>query len=124
MPYPSKREGEKIDSDLCVICHAYGSDKRYLRIRCLYAVDEVVPELSLNGDFYEGWICKSCRGSLLGKMQEWRNERIKLRELVKDHDGYVDETQDSSKNIPVRIHGVIVMMSEDEFKSYKSKPHA
>ena len=109
---------KKIDTDLCVICFAHGNDKRFLRIRCFYAVDEVVSELKFNKGFYEGWICKACRGALLGAMKEWRDKRVALRDTPKDHDGNVLE-EDWTRNIPVRVNGAIIMMNEEEFANYK-----
>lgn len=119
------------DDDLCMICHAYGADKRSLFIECLYAIEEVVPEaielFAVEGPVKErhksGYylrVCKSCRGALLGKMQEWRNERVALRGEPKDHDGdtwfLYDEEQPS---IPVRINGATVLMTEAQYKRHR-----
>ena len=115
-----KRKFEEADEDLCMICFAYGQDKRTLIVNCFYAVDEVVPEMLDLENGYWARICKSCRGSFLGKMSEWREERVALRETPKNHDGNVYD-DDESKDIPVRINGALVMMREEDFKAYKEK---
>lgn len=117
---------EERDGDLCMLCHAHGADKRSLFLSCFYDVSEVVPEaIDLKGCDESvndrGWylrICKSCRGALLQRLQGWRNERVALRSLPKDHDGYILEVEEEG-NIPVRIHGATVMMTEEEYRNYK-----
>ena len=115
------------DGDLCMLCGAYGTDKRSLFISCLYDVSEAVPEaLNLRyvpGLEARGWyvrLCKSCRGSLLGQMREWRNERVALRGMVKDHDGYVEEA-DPERCISVRVDGMCVMMLEHVWEEWRRK---
>ena len=81
----------EIDSDLCMLCHAYGEDKRSLFIDCFYNVKEVIPEaldLFACGDKFKarGYylrLCKGCRGALLGILREWRDERVSLRGAAK-----------------------------------------
>lgn len=116
------------DQDLCMLCGAHGPDKRSLFIDCGYAVYEVVPEvldvqdLELKrGRGYYLLICKSCRASLLTKMQEWRDERVSLRDLPKDHDGELLELGDAERNIPVRVHGAIQMMTHDEWMTWRAR---
>lgn len=121
-----RRQDEKafdnLREDQCMICHAEGPDMRDLEVDCFYRIKEVVPEM-LDLTRMEGmgsWyarICKGCRGVLLGKMKEWRDERVAVRDLPKDSDGEVEE--ENGKNIPVRIHGRIVMMSEDEYYKWR-----
>ena len=118
---------EELDVKLCMLCHAYGADKRSLFIDCFYDIQEIVPEALDITDVKEpprgGYylrICKNCRGNLLGRLGMWRDERIARRNLPKDHDGdQLDEDIDPNKNIPVRINGTIVMMDEEGFKYYK-----
>lgn len=113
------------DTDLCMLCHAYGEDKRSLFIDCFYAVDEVVPE-ALDIAEVEGRqgyylrICKSCRAALLGRLREWRDERVARRDIPKDHDGE-DEDWDAEADIPVRINGAVVMLTREQFDEYQAK---
>jgi len=112
-----RKSFEKLDDNLCMICWAYGQDKRNLVIRCFYDVKEVVPEmLDLKEHFYAR-ICKSCRASFLGKLREWRDKRVALRDISKDHDGNFYDF-DFERNIPVRINGAITMMTEEEHEEY------
>lgn len=90
-----KERYEQHDSDLCMLCGAYGADKRSLFISCFYEVSEVVPEaidlFEVEGMEKRGYylrICKTCRRHLLQHLQEWRKERVARREIPKDHDGY------------------------------------
>jgi len=98
------------NEDLCMLCHAYGEDKRSLFISCFYAVEEAVPEaIDLSGCGKE-WedrgyylrICKSCRARLLGMLREWRNECVSFRDLPKDHDGGIED-DDPERNIPMKL---------------------
>lgn len=118
------------DPDLCMLCGAYGADKRSLRIGCGYAVHEAVPEAIDLFDIPEmrefGYylrLCKSCRGALLQHMEQWRRERIELRDQPKDHDGYLWEDYDSDL-IPVRMHGRVVMMTALAYAEWKEKQEA
>ena len=113
------------DDNLCMLCHAYGEDKRSLFISCFYAVEEAVPEAidlfdcgkHLSDRGYYLRICKSCRARFLGMLREWRNECVSLRDLPKDHDGII-EGEDPDRNIPVRVNGITVMMTKDEYDLY------
>ena len=104
---------KKLDSDLCMLCHAYGQDKRSLFISCFYAIEESVPEaidLSLCGDGlkergYYLRLCKSCRSSLLEHLEEWANKRRDLRGVPKDHDGDLED--DAGGGAFVRIYGAV-----------------
>jgi hypothetical protein len=129
------RENEKMErdavtfheanEDICMMCGAQGADKRNLRISMFYAVHEVVPEM-LNLSKVEGErpgtyymrICKKCRADLLGHLQAWRNERIAHRGTRMDHDGNPEEDFEYGK-IYVRINGVSVPMSEDEYWEWR-----
>lgn len=112
-----------LDPDLCQLCHAHGEDKRSLRLSCLYAVHEVVPEaIDMHGidesrDYYLR-ICKSCRGRFLTMLQEWRAERVALRDEPKDHDGHIS-VANSDRCVPVREHGVIRWFTEEEFEQFQ-----
>lgn len=116
------------DKDLCMLCHAYGADKRSLFIDCFYAIYEAVPEaLDISGveprlERGRGYylrLCKSCRGRLIGHLRLWREECVALRGVPKNHDGGLDD-EDPEKNVPVRIDGAIVMMTEEEWRAWRA----
>jgi hypothetical protein len=119
---------EAHDEDLCMLCGAYGADKRSLRITCLYAIHEVVPEaLELTDvpgpDRWHGYylrICKSCRGRLLDHLGAWRNECVSMREVPKNHDGAPEDTP-PGRDIPVRINGRTVMMALEEYEAWAAR---
>lgn len=119
------------DKDLCMCCHAYGEDKRSLWIDCFYAVNEVIPEaieLSTHIDpqpenhtrGYYLRICKNCRARLLGMLGTWWQEGVARRELEKDHDGNVEET-DPDRNIAVRENGIVKMITREEWDERERK---
>jgi len=116
----------ELDMDSCILCDAYGADKRSLFIDCLYDISEVIPEaIDLHGCGESlknrGWylrICKSCRGALLAHLLEWRTERAALRGLPKGHDGGLLE-EDEEATIPIRAHGTTVMMTEEQYEAYE-----
>lgn len=114
----------ELDSDECMLCGAYGADKRSLFLDCGYAVSEVLPEIldirALDpplerGKAYYLLICKSCRGRLLGKIEEWGDECRRLRGEPKDHDGDLLERDTTRRNIPVRSHGAIEWLTQEEW---------
>jgi len=120
-----------LDSDLCMLCGAYGADKRSLFVECGYAVEEAVPEAidlfaveneALRNRGYYLLLCKSCRGALLQHMQEWRNERVALRGAPKDHDGYdwLDDEEIESM-VPVLVNDVPVFMTPEQYAEYQEK---
>ncbi len=116
-----------LDGDACMLCGAYGADKRSLFIDCLYAVNEVVPEALDVWDFdlerhkmgYYLRICKVCRGDLLGHLRDWRAERVRMRDIPKDHDGYLIEDEYMDEYIPVRVHGVVRHLTSEQYEEYK-----
>lgn len=115
---------ETLDEALCMLCGAYGTDKRNLRIAAFYDLQEVVPELlDLTGPdqacpaFYLR-MCKSCRARLLRHLATWRAECVALQGTPKDHDGYLDEDADEDHNIPVRMHGITVLLTAEEYTAY------
>ena len=117
---------EEHDRDLCMLCHAYGADKRSLFIRCGYRIDEIVPEfldlhktVSSKLHYYIN-ICKSCRGALLDMLVDWREERVALRSVAKDHDGEL-EWQPADANVPMRVNGRTVMMTMEQAKEFRAK---
>lgn len=124
-----KRDAERyaqLDKDLCMLCDAYGADKRSLFISCWYDISEVIPEAidlfncgpAVSG---RGWYvrtCKCCRARLLEHLKRWGIECTLLRGLDKDHDGYLLEDNEKA-GIPVRVHGAIKMMTEEEYAAYK-----
>lgn len=117
-----------LDENLCMICWAYGNDKRSLFVSCFYTVHEAVPEAIdlteapavVKDRGYYLRICKACRGSFLGHMREWADERRKLRETPKDHDEHVDDANPEA-NIPVRIDGAIVMLTREQWEARKKR---
>lgn len=116
------------DEALCMICWAYGNDKRSLFVDCFYAVHEAVPEaVDLHGVMgavkergYFLRVCKACRGAFLGKMREWANERRALRYTPKDHDGNID-SDNPEANIPLRVDGAIVMLTREQWEERKRR---
>lgn len=119
----------QLDKDECQLCGAHGADKRSLFISCFYAVQEVIPEVidladvdNLNDRGYYLRICKSCRARLLAHLRQWRQECVSLRELPKDHDGYVDDdyvVRDPRANISVRKDGAITHMTPEQWEAYR-----
>lgn len=116
------------DPDLCMLCHAYGADKRSLFVDCLYDVQEVVPEfIALRGVENEALrnrgfylrICKTCRARLLEMMRKWAANCRELRDVPKDHDGGVDFGEEAT--IPVRISGATVMLTPEAYEQWKSQ---
>ena len=116
---------DELDTDECMLCGAYGEDKRSLVMRCFYDLTEVVPEMislrncsneAIQNDGYFLRTCKVCRGALLGALREWAIECRKKHGTPMDHDGYPLVEQDNDKHIPVRIDGTIKMISDDEFE--------
>jgi hypothetical protein len=117
------------DDDLCMICLAYGADKRSLFISSLYEMKEIAPEFldlfavpEFKNRGYYLRICKSCRGEILSAIREAINTRRALRDAPKNYDGYVD--YESERNIPVRIDGRTVMLADWEFEEYQRKQAA
>lgn len=118
----AKRFGS-LDMGKCQLCEAAGPDMRSLFVGCGYAVHEVVEEsiclsgiesLHDRGHFLR--ICKTCRGRLLEHMRVWAEECRAMRGIPKDSDGSPVE-QDPERNIPVRVHGAVVMMTRKEYEA-------
>jgi hypothetical protein len=117
------RRFRELDEETCQLCLAHGEDKRSLRIACVYAIHEVVPEAmdlgsvpeenALRGGYFLR-ICKSCRGRLLAHLGQWRNECLALRDLPKDHDGNLGPPSEDH-NVPVRINGAIHYLTLEEW---------
>lgn len=104
----------------CILCNAEGNDMRTLRISCMYQMDEVIPEIEPKDDIgiWHLTFCKTCRSSMLSSLEQWRLECISRRDIVKDSDGCPEEWYDSPANIPVRVNGATVMMTEEEYQKY------
>ena len=123
-----KQSFEELDEDLCMICHAYGPDKRNLVIRCFYAIHEFVPEALdmrlvegfTSGDYYLR-VCKVCRSGFLVAMADWRDVRVALRAEPKDSDGDIGYNEYEGDMIPVRIAGATVMLTPDQYEDYKNR---
>ena len=122
----NKQVFEDQDSDLCVLCHAYGPDKRGLVVRCFYAIHEFIPEV-LDVSNVEGFqkndyylrVCKVCRSGFLVAMEAWRNERVALQGEPKDSDGGIGYDEYEGGMIPVRIAGATVMLTPNQYEEYK-----
>lgn len=118
----------KMDGDECMLCHAHGPDMRNLVMDCFYDISEAIPQaIDIHNldiqNHKSGWylrICKTCRGEFLGHIESWSRERIKLRGMT-DSDGELLEQDYSSKNIPVRVMGMIVMMDEQEYEEFRKR---
>lgn len=115
------------DTDLCMLCHAYGADKRSLHMSVLYELKEIVPEMidmgqveSSNREDYYLRICKHCRAELLGYLRQWRKEAIERREKPKDHDGQVHKNLDYEP-IYVRINGESVPLTKRQYKKFQDE---
>jgi len=111
------------DTDLCMLCHAHGADKRSLILRYFYELREVVPEmlkLAEDGYFYLR-TCKRCRGEFLGMMADWRKHCIARRDMSKDHDGNPLEAPCGPTVYPVRVLGTIQYMTWEELESYRDR---
>ena len=112
-----------LDREECMLCGAYGADKRSLYIDHGYAMHESVPEvIDLHNvdnqpNMYYLLTCKMCRAALLQHLAQWRSERLALRDEAKNHDGYLLE--DDFGLIPVRVNGAITHMSPDEYENWK-----
>lgn len=99
----------------CKLCGAVGDDMRTLKMRYLYELTEQVPEMEKEGELYTLRTCKACRGDLLGRMKDWRSDRVLLRGLPKDPDGEV-EFDDPERNIPYRENGRTVLLTQTEYE--------
>lgn len=120
------------DGDLCMVCGAYGADKRSVIIETGYQMKEITErfidlhlvEGRLNERGFYLRICKMCRGELLGALRSWFESRRDLSERYQlNHDGYIEdeEWRDDARNIPVRIDGRTVMMNPEEYERYEKK---
>lgn len=113
-----------LDPERCMLCGAQGPDKRSLYLDCFYAIHEVLPEaidltrcgVEAHERGYYLLICKACRGRLLATLAMWRAECLAMRGQPLDSDGTLEEPD---KDIPVRILGATVMMSDDEWRAYR-----
>lgn len=123
--------------DRCMLCHAYGEDKRTFMARCFYDMKEAVPELiyvanvpSLqvafpgHDDQYFLRICKSCRGDLLGTLKQWGDRRRARRGLPMDEDGADLEPvldYDASEGVPyIREFGKTRPMTAAEIAAMRA----
>jgi len=114
-----------LNHDLCMICGAYGPDKRRWIMDCFYAVEEVIPEAidlyecegELKGQGYYLRLCKTCRGTFLDALEKAANLRRTYRGISKGPDGNVGCSEDAI--IPVRINGATMWMTEAQYAEYK-----
>lgn len=117
------------DENLCMLCHAYGPDKRSFLINCGYDVKEAIPEaldLHLVEDLsgYYLRVCKCCRGYLLEGLKRVADHRRYMREKGGlSSDGEPDNF-DEEAAIYVRINGANVCMTPDQFERYKAQKQA
>ena len=124
---PDQERHDVQDNNLCMLCHAYGADKRSLNISAFYRLTEFIPELidlknvdSTDKDTYYLRICKHCRAKLFQKLSEWRKEAISRRDEVKNHDGQLLENRTDDK-IYVRINGESVPMTKEQYEKFQEK---
>ena len=94
----------------CIRCREVHPDHRTIRISCLYQLDELpIPfrleeDENANGRYtYCITVCKACRATFMDMLVNW------WQVVEKRHDGVV-------RDIPVRIHGHTVMLSEKEYR--------
>lgn len=124
---PDQERHDVHDDNLCMLCHAYGADKRSLNISAFYRLKEFLPEAinlenvdSTDQDTYYLRICKHCRAELFQKLREWREEAISRRDKVKNHDGQLIENKTSNK-IYVRINGESVPMTKEQYEKFQER---
>jgi hypothetical protein len=121
-----------LDMDECQLCLARGRDMRSLWLECFYAVHEVVPEAidvryvpalpdGRERSYYLR-ICKNCRGELLTRLADWREDAIRRRAVEKDEDGE-PETHSPERNIPVRQNGRVVWYTAAEYAAATPDQH-
>lgn len=117
-----------LPEDTCQLCQIAGPDKRSLFIDCWYAIHEAVPEaIDLSrvdpkperGQGYYLLLCKGCRGRLLTKLAEWREECLGLRGQELDEDGNL--LPGEGEVVPVRIHGAIRHMTPEVYARWRAE---
>lgn len=115
----------ELDENLCMLCQAYGPDKRGFSISCGYEVKEVIPEAldlayveNLSGYYLR--VCKGCRGALLEGLKKAADQRRGMRAEGLDSDGE-SLNLDYEEAIFVRINGANVCMTRDQFNFYKQE---
>ena len=115
-----QRRFEEVEQDKCMACGAEGPDKRSLYVSCFYDMKEAIPDfiaLKMDGKhFFYLRICKACRAALLQMFEDWWKDCVLRGGLDLDEDGVPIPHEDSNADIPVRIYGSCVWVTEEEWK--------
>lgn len=109
----------------CVLCHVEDDgDLRTLRIGCLYDLREASPLFEPVKATIEGvdhpqtlWtmrICKDCRATFIRNLRHFVDTALEQRVSRE-----IDEETDPERNIPVRVDGTTVMMTEGEYAVWR-----
>lgn len=124
---PNQQRYDEHDDDLCMLCHAYGADKRSLHISAFYRLTEFIPELidlrdveDTDKDTYYLRICKHCRAELFRHLKEWRKEAVDRRDKVKNHDGRVLDNQ-MGDQIYIRRNGESIPVTRQQYEKFKGE---
>lgn len=113
------------DGDTCALCAAPdGPDLRTLRIGCLYDLSEVsdlfqpvlaqIDRVEKQQTLWTMKICKDCRGDFMGVLRQFIDTQMATM---------VDracEELNPERNIPVRVDGRTMMMTEPEWRHFRA----
>lgn len=125
-PQPFGSPHHPVEMAECPLCHTedVSGDLRTLRIGCGYDLSEVSDLLQPTEALVRGvgrplpmWsirICKSCRGDFIGLLRQFINTQLATataREV---------EEMNPERNIPVRVDGRCIMMTEPEWRHFRA----
>jgi len=102
--------------ETCQVCGQEGEDRRTLKLRYFYELEEIsekfqqvpIDEDGATDVFYMLRTCKDCRGDFLELLRRWING-----EFVQP------ESDDPKRNIPVRKDGRTVMVTREEWEAMR-----
>jgi hypothetical protein len=106
---------------VCKICRNEGQDHRTLCLKNLYDLSEISDNLIFDEEtkLFRIPSCKRCRGDFMRLLGEWcRGEHI----TNEDHDAYCGDSKaviNPEATIPVRIDGVLKMLTPEEFDEWR-----